>query len=314
MQRHTLTLAAAFLILAGCTPEAGESTSKGEWELLVEQAPFAPRDTAQGFVFDGDIWLSNGWSHGGIKHRDLWRSSDGRAWRRVLDWTPYDPYSQIVEFRGRLFAVNNSVWVSDDGRDWRRILNETPFADDRAEGALFVVDDRMHFLGPTSVWTSHDGFEWEALSEQAPYGPRYGYGAMFFRGKFWVLGGFSYVPNDPPEKRNPDRTSLNDIWWSADGREWKQATASWPPRIFNAAVVHKDRAYLIAGEDNVNGHNLDEVWVSEDGLDWTELQVETRISPPRHWPTLYSFDDRLIVTSGNAWPVVNDVWELHVTE
>lgn len=310
----------ALLALSACnnesTSENKEATQAEDespanalkWTRLLDRAHFPARDSAVTFKFDGDIWLSNGWAHG-ISFTDLWRSSNGLSWRLVSTDTPYDLYSAIVPFQGNLYAVDNSVWRSRDGQNWEKILDRTPFADQRNEGGLFAAGDKIVFVGPHSVWASSDGMDWTPLNQTPPYGPRYGYASFFFKDKFWVMGGHKHTPNDPPEDRNSEWTSLNDIWWSDDGRKWHMAEAEWSPRTWLSAVVHDGRAYLVGGLDNVNARNLNETWVSNDGLNWSKLEVSQTFSP-RHWPALWSIDGRLLVAGGNDWPVRSDVWEL----
>jgi hypothetical protein len=48
-----------------------------DWMRVVEHAPFSERDTAEGVVFGGKLWLSNGYVTGGALVRDLWSSPDG---------------------------------------------------------------------------------------------------------------------------------------------------------------------------------------------------------------------------------------------
>lgn len=312
MARNIAALLGLLALVACSQDEASREPARPAWDMKLLRTNYPARDTAVGFVFRDRFWLSNGWAHG-LFFRDLWRSDDGLSWTLVDPDTPYDRYSSIVEFRGRLYAVNRSVWVSDDGEEWSRILETTPFADRRPEGGLFVVGDRLVFIGPRSVYASADGVTWEALADPAPYGPRFGYASLYFKGRLWVLSGHNEEPNDPPEGRNTGWTSFADVWWSDDGRNWNRAEAPWGPRTWLSAIVHRQRAYMISGLDNIAGRNLDETWVSDDGLSWSLLEVEKNFGPPRHWPVMWSHQDRLLLATGNAWPVVNDVWELRET-
>ena len=58
---------------AGSQPQA-EATESPSWVRVVEKAAFSPRDTAEDVVFDGKMWLSNGYVAGGKLVRDLWSS------------------------------------------------------------------------------------------------------------------------------------------------------------------------------------------------------------------------------------------------
>ena len=74
------------------------------------------------------------------------------------------------------------------------------------------------------VWSSTDGVTWEPATEKAGWSPRIAAGAVVFKGRMWILGGTEdYYFGD-------DKSLKNDVWSSADGKDWKQETA-------NAAVV-----------------------------------------------------------------------------
>ena len=98
----------------------------GDWVRVLEHTPFEPRDTSEGVVFKGKMWLSNGWlkdpAKGEILKPDLWSSSDGVKWELISTNTPYDGYSEMVVFHDKIWAVKGSVWNSEDGVNWKRVL------------------------------------------------------------------------------------------------------------------------------------------------------------------------------------------------
>lgn len=62
------------VVIASCVVGAAnnESTNVSSgWVCLAQEAAFSPRDTAEGFIFDGKLWLSNGYYHGNVLSRDL---------------------------------------------------------------------------------------------------------------------------------------------------------------------------------------------------------------------------------------------------
>ncbi|HPM80234.1 MAG TPA: hypothetical protein PLF81_06015 [Candidatus Anammoximicrobium sp.] len=95
------------------------------WVRVVDKASFSPRDTAEGVVFDGRMWLSNGYVAGGKLVRDLWSSRDAVTWELVSDNTPYDGYSEMVVYQGKIWAVKASVWNSSDGLTWTQVSAKT---------------------------------------------------------------------------------------------------------------------------------------------------------------------------------------------
>jgi len=300
----TLAVVAMTGLVAG-TP------SGPSWERLVEKAAFSPRDTAEGVVFAGKLWLSNAYHVGNVLVRDLWNSADGLNWTRVSDATPYDGYAEMSVYHDRIWAVKASVWNSADGVNWSRVAEKTPFGT-RGYGETVVFKDRLFQLGSGSdVWSTTDGITWVCHTKQAAYGQRAACGIAVFKGRLWLLGGRTPGPNDPPEKGYKAMWTRNDVWSSEDGEHWTRLVehAPWAPRQWHIAEVYRDRLWIIGGHDNVNSANLADVWYSEDGVEWHEYQSEKRFSP-RHEVTTYVFQDALWVVAGNAWPLMNDIWRL----
>lgn len=285
----------------------------GDWFLVTEQTAFSPRDTAEGVVYDEKMWLSNGYYHGNVLTRDLWNSEDGKSWTRVTDDTPYDGYSEMVVYGGRMWAIKDSVWTSTDGQTWDRVLEHTPFGV-RGYGEVVVHRDRMWQLGSgADVWSSTDGARWDLAIEQAPYGDRSAAAVAVFEDKIWLLGGRSVRANDPPEKGYKDFTTYHDVWSSEDGVAWErvQEKAPWSSRMWFLAQVYQNRLWIIGGFDNANNTNLGDVWSTKNGVEWQKIETETKFSP-RHEPTGYVFQGRLWLVAGNSWPVLNDVWRFEL--
>lgn len=310
-------LAGAFLLGLGLLqPVSGEEPSAASpplntWTCLATEAEFSPRDTAEGVLFQGHYWLSNGYYHGNVLSRDLWASSDGVSWQQVGEETPYDGYSELVVYKDALWAVKGSVWRSPDGKEWTQVSDKTPFGV-RGYGEAVVFQDAIWQLGSGSdVWRTTDGITWETMVNAAPFGDRSAAAVEVFRGKLWLMGGKTPGANDPPEAGYADTTTHNDVWSSEDGKTWTRVLehAPWTPRQWFGVTVYRDRLWVIGGYDNVNNTNLGDVWYSADGKDWQRYESATAFAP-RHEPTVFVKDGRLLVIAGNTWPVVNDVWAL----
>ena len=313
----SLVLAAASLLFAthACA-QAGAPSGPGpqsdrSWEQVTDEAAFSPRDTAEDVVFGGKMWISNGYYHGGVLTRDLWHSTDGVAWTRVSEATPYDGYSEMVVYDGKMWAVKGSVWQSNDGLSWTRVLEETPFGA-RGYGELVVHRGEMWQLGSgNDVWHSADGVDWTAATTDAPYGARAASAVVVYKDKLWLIGGRVPKANDPPEKGYPEYTTFNDVWCSEDGLTWTRVLehAPWVPRMWFISKVYAGKMWIVGGYSNADAKNLGDVWYSEDGITWHEFASDAVFSP-RHEPTLYVYDNSLWVVAGNAWPVQNDAWRL----
>jgi hypothetical protein len=233
----------------------------------------------------------------------------------VNDATPYDGYSEMVAYQGKMWAIKGSVWNSIDGVEWTQVATETPFGV-RGYGEVVVHDGKMWQLGSgADVWWSKDGKSWTCATETAPYGDRAASAVAVFDGKLWLMGGYTRRRNEPPEKNYPELTTHNDVWVSSDGAQWERVVehAPWTPRMWFIAKPYAGELWIIGGFDNVNGRNLGDVWHTRDGKKWIQLTAEP-VFAPRHEPTCYVYDGSLWVVAGNTWPVVNDVWRLDFEE
>jgi hypothetical protein len=109
-----------------------------EWTLEVERAPWSPRQVFSMLaVHQEQLWLVGGGIttyHPFKAYREVWRSSDGRQWTKVLDEAPWPGriWSTVIPYRGRLWLLggfraeptwNNfaDVWYSADGAEWREL-------------------------------------------------------------------------------------------------------------------------------------------------------------------------------------------------
>ncbi|NLJ34731.1 MAG: hypothetical protein GX358_00645 [candidate division WS1 bacterium] len=289
----------------------GPLHGKGAWELITEEAAFSPRDTAEPLVYDGKMWISNGYYHGNILTRDLWSSTDGVTWTSVNEDTPYTGYSEMVAYDGKMWAIKGGVWTSTDGIEWTEVLEEAPFGV-RAYGETVVFQDKIWQLGSgAGVWNTTDGVNWTRVLDDAPYSKRSACAVGVHDGKLWLCGGRVGVPNDPPEKGYESVTTYNDVWCSEDGVNWTRVLehAPWSPRMWFVAETYRGYLWIFGGYDNVNNQNLGDVWYTKDGVTWYEFVSDPQWAA-RHEPTTYVYDDSLWMVAGNTWPVVNDVWRL----
>jgi hypothetical protein len=182
-----------------------------------------------------------------------------------------------------------------------------------------VFDGRMWLMGgwfngrlpghgaSAEVWSSTDGVAWECATKNAGWSPRLAAGALAFKGRMWILGGTKdYYFGD-------DKSLKNDVWSSADGKEWKQETASapWSPRAYHAAIVHDGKLWVIGGGNYVpKYHALNDVWSSPDGVHWEQV-TESAPWHPRLWFSAVVHRDRIWVLGGwsnNPSKNWGDVW------
>lgn len=147
-------------------------------------------------------------------------------------------------------VLYNDVWASTDGVTWTRILEEAPWAPRGMIGGSAVLDGRMWLLGGgtydtpdhpdrdyyAEVWSSADGVEWTQHAD-APWTPRQYHDVAVFDDRLWVLEGYA-------------GGNLADAWWSADGESWTEVPDTpWAPRHASSLFVHDDGLWVVAGNN-----------------------------------------------------------------
>lgn len=272
----TLAVIAASLQSGVCADEPLPT-----WRLVTEDAGWQPRDSQGELVFNDQLWIFGGW---------------------------FNSYE----------APPRDVWSSGDGADWTLVTSEGPWLHSDLPMAL-TFHDRMWLMGgwyngrlpghsaSNAVWSSENGRDWELVNADAGWSPRLAAGAVGFQDRMWILGGTEdYYFGDADSLKN-------DVWSSADGRHWEQATpdAPWSPRGYLQAVALGERMFVLGGGNYVPEYEArNDVWMSEDGVHWTELTGSAPWSP-RLWFSAAAYRDCLWVLGG--WsnnPSTNwgDVW------
>jgi hypothetical protein len=107
-------------------------------------------------------------------------------------------------------------------------------------------------------------------------------------------------------------TVYNDVWVSEDGLNWTQVIshAPWEPRaMIGGKAVFQDKIWLMGGGTyNEPREYYNDVWVSEDGINWTEL-IAGAPWHPRQYHNVAVFDNKIWIMAG--WDGFNnrkDVW------
>jgi hypothetical protein len=156
------------------------------------------------------------------------------------------------------------------------------------------------------VWSSDDGVKWNLVTDNAGWSPRLSPGFVVFKNRMWVMGGTSSF------YQNNDTTLMNDVWSSSDGKNWKLelVNAPWSKRAHGQAVVFNNKIWIIGGgQRNPKSIEKNDVWCSEDGLNWKEVTHNAQWKP-RLWFSSIVYRDRIWVLGG--WSHENgnfgDVW------
>ncbi|HYG25312.1 MAG TPA: hypothetical protein VD906_00235 [Caulobacteraceae bacterium] len=149
--------------------------------------------------FRGSIWLLGGDDGKGL-YNDVWRSSDGLNWTRVLEKAPWSARSGAHAFvyKNRLWMIGganadgltNDVWFTTDGVEW--IQTTDHIADRKPYGYKPVIYDNKIWLigvdgeagGMGEIMISEDGAQWRTI--RAPWSARTGVAA-------WVMDDALYM-------------------------------------------------------------------------------------------------------------------------
>lgn len=264
------------------------STADGaKWDLVTDAAPWKHSDLPMTVVHNDKMWLMGGWYNGRLKDHsvsnEVWSSTDGKEWTQVTAKAAWSGRISggLVSFKGKMWLLGgtedyyfgteknlkNDVWSSTDGKEWTQVTAKAPWSP-RAYLQAVVHDNKIWVMGggnyvPTytaknDVWFSEDGVNWTEATAKAPWHERIWFSSVVYRGRMWVLGGWS---------KGPDK-NWGDAWYSKDGKTWteyKPATA-WKARHEHSAFVWKDKIWLAGGHA---APLSSEVWSLELPKGWT---------------------------------------------
>ncbi len=157
----------------------------------------------------------------------------------------------------------------------------------------------FHF---SDTWYSDDGISWSAATHQAAFSARAMHTSLVFSNQMWVIGGVTYDSGA--------YHFFNDVWYSADGVTWTQATANagFSPRSSHSSVVFDNKMWVIAGQGSWSALKND-IWFSADGITWTQATANAGFAS-RSGHTSIVFDNKMWVIAGedSSYTLKNDVW------
>lgn len=272
-------LAGVFSVLVAIPVSAQQPAPN--WVRVTDQAGWQPRDSQGEVVYHDRLWIFGGWFNSyEAPPRDVWSSADGKTWKLVQQAAPWrhSDLSMSIVFGDRMWFMGG--WFNG-----------------RLDG----------HSASNQVWWSTDGVKWEQATAAAGWTPRIAAAVVPFKGRMWLLGGTeNYYFGD-------DSSLKNDVWSSADGTHWQQATphAGWSPRAYHQAAVLNDRIYVFGGGNYVpDYHALNDVWSSEDGVHWSKL-IDEAPWHARLWFSSVVYRDRMWVLGGwsnNPSQNWGDIW------
>jgi len=219
------------------------------------------------------MWIVGGDVNQGHYHHDVWNSADGKTWThlnkgRKLPWGPRALHHTLV-FEDKIWIMGGQtvpqfapaeevfyrdIWNTSDGINWQRVTPKEPYWTVRGMiGGNVVFKDRIWILGGgtydtpqtpkrefhNDVWSSPDGANWTRHVESAPWAPRQYHEVAVFDDRMWVLEGYA--------EQSGNR---NDVWYSADGVDWRELpNTPWNPRHAASVFVHDNGLWMVAGNN-----------------------------------------------------------------
>jgi hypothetical protein len=162
-----------------------------------------------------------------------------------------------------------------------------------------AFNGELWMSGQINSWSSPDGVTW-TKHDKTDTGSRIWQTTVFFNNYLWTFGGMEYAA----------RTVQNDIWRSADGSTWeKVGNAAWSPRKSPAVVVYQGKLWLFGGarhvaNDFTSDQFANDVWTSEDGVNWTQV-TDAALWSPVDEPKVVALNDALYLVGADGRA---DVW------
>ena len=238
------------------------------WTLVTKNAPWLHSDLPMSITFKNRMWMMGGWYNGRLPGHSasaaVWSSKDGANWAKETENAGWSPRiaAAVVEFKGRMWvlggtedyyfgdarSLKNDVWSSGDGRTWKQETANAGWAP-RAYHQAAVLGGKIYVFGGgnyvpgyaayNDVWASEDGVHWLEVTKAAPWPPRLWFSTAIYRGRMWVLGGWSKAPE----------TNWGDVWYSRDGGNWTQlkSKVTWKERHEHSVWVFRDKLWIGGG-------------------------------------------------------------------
>lgn len=303
-----------FIELEDITPGKA-NIDPGPWVKVQGNAAF-PRGDCGYFgsvVYDEKMWFldyetltddGSSW----INLVEIWNSSDGFSWNLVNANPPYKHGSMVAVFDGYMWAFDGRGFRSTDGIQWEQVSLNTPQSE-----RIAVFNNCLWILQNESIYRSFDGIVWEKVVEEVPWYGRRWPAFMEHNGRLWMFGGNTNY-------NSSFDLYYSDVWSSGDGINWRLENyrAPWRGAFWFGYASYDGKIWMIDGGWNFwdrlnlfNG-NGNEVWYSEDGVDWQKSTAPTNWFN-RHAQFIWVFNDELWVGAGYAGGglhhLYNDIWK-----
>ncbi|WP_400071483.1 kelch repeat-containing protein [Zobellia russellii] len=190
----------------------------------------------------------------------------------------------------------------------RRITNQTLFGG-RTGHSVVSFKNRLLLINGSSeenlglpkpekdLWYSDNVTDWSMVGDTAAFAHRYLCTPLKFNEKLYIIGGAS----SKSSKFSDITDYKNDVWASTDGLYWQkiQTHAIFSPRTGHSLVVFKEKMWMFGGIDE-NGIHHNDLYVSDDGVAWSSINMSNQGVTPRAYAKFIVFNDKLYLIGGGT--------------
>lgn len=287
------------------------------WERLTDTAAFP-----KGYNFPVHV-LADG-RFVALRADGSFESRDGKTWTKSA--LPFNglnsAYLAYVQHDGEAwsfgkltgnylnFSVDPVIERTKGYRTWERLGTSKTlprvifYAAASFDGALWILGGYDGRAGTKGVWRSADGLTWMRMPDP-PWSARSGSKSVVFNGRLYLIGGGMV-----------DGPNANDVWSTADGRAWRQESASIAPQapVGYTPAVYDGKIWLVGA--NRSGTFAAGMLVSGDGKTWEAVDAPWS---PRGGVAAWTSEGSLYVTGGKysyekngetIFVYSNDVWRM----
>lgn len=243
---------------------------------------------------------------------DIWYSTDGLQWEKVLDSADFSPRSdfELISFNGELWLFGGKsenvqgeviqlidIWKSSDGVKWSEQESNSTFQicngfDINVLGQqLWMTSGARSWSDncASQFWVSNDGITWNDVKSEHDFPELELMEYRSFKGKIWAVG------------------NLNDSEdvWSFDGE------STWQAEILNGScesdcfkrhnhylLEHQNSLFMVSGLNTGYSDLLKmDVWKTIDGTSWSKITGELSNLLALNGATI-SFDGKVLIHGG----------------
>lgn len=194
---------------------------------------------------------------------------------------------------------NTLTWLPGTGRLWM-VGGWNPYSKEDGGYDLVTTDE---------VWSSADGVSWTQELEHlhGAFERRHSHNTVLWNDRLWMVGGDTWQGylEGLPYYNHDVVSSADGLTWTVELGPGAAAEPPWSERALQTIGVYDGRLWMAGGQDLLGDpmaytyHN--DVWVTDDGVTWTEVVADAPGSETR-WAGCGVLDG-LVEFKGRMWLV-----------